>query len=393
MGEGPQNNDFLILVVDDEFEVRQNSMLKLKANGFNVVTAESGSEALDICSKQHVSIGIIDYFMPEMTGEELIKKIRETNKEMVLILQTAHSGEKPKMEMLELLDIQSYHDKAEGPHGMLEKAINAKKSCIQIREIKRLQEEILANKVKLSELGFLIGGIAHNLKSPVGALVTGIELAQHFKLDMDDLIKAQSIENKAEYEEHSKDLGRALEIAFNKSQYMCDILRTIRNQAFPETVSSNNFKVIDVITRVTRLIDCDLKERGFIWEKNINVSNDLKIHGSVINLVQVIINLIINAMEAYEGEKGKIILTCAYESDGKIIISVQDFGKGVPNAVADKLFGTAVTTKREGNDGVGLYIAYRTITKEFEGVLRFETTQNGGTTFYIELPIYGQRAE
>jgi len=72
MGEGPQNNDFLILVVDDEFEVRQNSMLKLKANGFNVVTAESGSEALDICSKQHVSIGIIDYFMPEMTGEELI---------------------------------------------------------------------------------------------------------------------------------------------------------------------------------------------------------------------------------------------------------------------------------------------------------------------------------
>src|SRR5260370_15649616 len=106
---------YSILVVDDQDETVISSKLLLEREGHRVLTAIGGRDALSLISEAQFDLIVVDYFMPQMNGEELVRAIRNIDSEVQIILQTGYSGEKPPRQMLQLLDIQGYHDKSEWP--------------------------------------------------------------------------------------------------------------------------------------------------------------------------------------------------------------------------------------------------------------------------------------
>ncbi len=108
-----------ILVVDDDPSIVETLDTLLRQDGHKVLSASDGRTALELCHKEEIHLILLDYFMPGMTGEEVVREIRTFNTEVQILLQTGYASEKPARQMLKELDIQGYHDKSEGPEKLL----------------------------------------------------------------------------------------------------------------------------------------------------------------------------------------------------------------------------------------------------------------------------------
>ena len=108
-----------ILLVDDQENYRISVQALLEREGYIVITASNGIEAIELVKQQYFELVLLDYYMPGVTGEEVVRDIRKFNEYIQIILQTGYSGEHPPREMMRELDIQGYHDKSDGPEKLL----------------------------------------------------------------------------------------------------------------------------------------------------------------------------------------------------------------------------------------------------------------------------------
>jgi signal transduction histidine kinase len=111
------------------------------------------------------------------------------------------------------------------------------------------------------------------------------------------------------------------------------------------------------------------------------------LNGNVNSLVQVINNIISNAIQAYNGETNKSIDFTIDATPTSIVFSIQDYGSGMSQKVKDKLFKEMITTKGKNGTGLGLFMSYSTIKANFHGNMTFESEEGKGTTFKIILPM------
>jgi two-component system cell cycle response regulator len=114
-----RSSGYTVLVIDDSAEILESSRRLLEAEGHKVLTAVDGNAGLEALEQERVHLILCDYFMPEMTGEEVVRRVREKNRLVQIILVTGYSGEKPARVMMRELDIQGYHDKGEGADRLL----------------------------------------------------------------------------------------------------------------------------------------------------------------------------------------------------------------------------------------------------------------------------------
>jgi two-component system cell cycle response regulator len=108
-----------ILLVDDDQEYIAATQKLLENEGHNVSTAKNGSDALKALKQNHYDLILVDYYMPKMTGEELVTRLREFNPFIQVILQTGYASEQPPRELIHRLDIQGYYNKSDGPEKLL----------------------------------------------------------------------------------------------------------------------------------------------------------------------------------------------------------------------------------------------------------------------------------
>jgi two-component system, cell cycle response regulator len=108
-----------ILVVDDDATLLGTLEQLLLQDGHTVLTALSGAQAVQLCREHEVHLMLLDYFMPEMTGEDVVREVRAFNDSTQIVLQTGYASERPARVMLRVLEIQGYHDKSEGPDKLL----------------------------------------------------------------------------------------------------------------------------------------------------------------------------------------------------------------------------------------------------------------------------------
>ncbi len=159
-----------ILLVDDDENYLQMTKMYLEDSGMKITTYSSANEALEVCKNKKVDIVLLDYFMPEMTGEEFIKKMREVNKRTLVILQTGFAEKKPPIEMLTTLDIQGYYDKTKDIDELLLLALSSIKT-IKLMKINQKQElaiDLLTYKKQF--LGNLILGLVNEAKDQIMAI-------------------------------------------------------------------------------------------------------------------------------------------------------------------------------------------------------------------------------
>ena len=97
--------------------------------------------------------------------------------------------------------------------------------------------------------------------------------------------------------------------------------------------------------------------------------------------------MISNSIQSYNGTQGGKIDLILQKQKNNLIISIKDYGSGIPEKVKNKLFKEMITTKGKNGTGLGLYMSYSTIKAHFNGNITFESEEGEGTTFNIILPL------
>lgn len=132
-----------ILVVDDDWVMLELLTDVLERDGNAVITASGGEEAIRICREQHIEIMILDYMMPGISGEEVVRTVRTFEPDIQIILQTAMDT-LPARKMLRELDIQGFHSKGDNLNKLLMWTDVAIKNYEQIRNRRDLEDSLLA---------------------------------------------------------------------------------------------------------------------------------------------------------------------------------------------------------------------------------------------------------
>ena len=251
----------------------------------------------------------------------------------------------------------------------------------------KLNKDALLSRERLASLGQMIGGIAHNLKTPIFSIAGAIE-------GIEDLVKEyrESIADATVTIEDHQDIAKDMYEWTDKIQgylsYMTDIITAIQMQISSGYGKINDsFTIKDLIKYINILMKYELKQNLIDLKINITMDEETKIYGNINNLVQVLNNLISNAIQAYsKKEVDKIILLDIYEKKNDIYIEVTDFAGGISEEVKNKLFKEMVTTKGKNGTGLGLFISYTSIKTGFGGNLCFTSKAGEGTTFRIVIP-------
>ena len=248
-------------------------------------------------------------------------------------------------------------------------------------------QDRLIEKERLASLGQLIGGISHNLKTPIMSISGAAEGISDLIKEYDASIGDPEVTNE-DHHEIASDMRKWVEKIKEYTEYMSDIITAVKGQAV--TLSSDkdvDFTIDELVKRVDILMKHELKNALITLNTQINVDRNTTLDGDVNSLVQVVNNLISNAIQAYQGKTGEKINFAINMNNRNLIITVQDFGSGMSKEVQEKLFKEMITTKGKNGSGLGLFMSYSTIKSNFKGDLSFETEEGKGTTFTIKIPM------
>lgn len=248
-------------------------------------------------------------------------------------------------------------------------------------------QNMLMERERLASLGQLIGGIAHNLKTPIMSISGAAE-------GLTDLVKeyeASVGDPEVTVQDHhdiAKDMKDWIEKIRSYTEYMSDIITAVKGQAV--TMSEEqaiSFTLDELVKRVNILMRHELKNA--LVELNVSMKTDERtvLKGNINSLVQVINNMVSNAIQSYDGKPDNKIDLILSKQDNNVVISVKDYGMGLPDEVQQKLFKEMITTKGKNGTGLGLFMSYSTIRAHFNGNITFETSKGKGTVFNIILPL------
>lgn len=247
-------------------------------------------------------------------------------------------------------------------------------------------QDILIERERLASLGQLIGGIAHNLKSPIMSISGATE-------GLTDLIKEyeESIVDKdVTIDDHlaiANDMKDWISKIKSYLEYMSDIITAVKGQAVALSENTvDSFTVEELTKRVDILMKHELKKALITLNLDLKVPTSLMIHGNINGLVQVINNMISNAIQAYKGKEGQTIDLIIAQEKNDVIVSVRDYAGGLPKEVQEKLFKEMITTKGKDGTGIGLFMSYSNIRAHFNGDITYSTEEGKGTIFNIILP-------
>mgnify|MGYP005778089563 FL=1 len=255
--------------------------------------------------------------------------------------------------------------------------------------LKQIQnnQNLLMERERLASLGQLIGGIAHNLKTPIMSISGTAEGLTDLIKEYDESIGDPEVTND-DHHAIAKDMSEWVSKLKSYTEYMSDVITAVKCQAVTLSENENiTFDIDELIKRVNILMKHELKNALVNLDVQFNTDKHTQLHGDITSLVQVINNMISNSIQAYNGESNKTIYLTIDKKANNLIISIKDLGCGLPKSVQDKLFKEMITTKGKNGTGLGLFMSYSTIRAHFNGDITFETEIGKGTVFHIILPL------
>ena len=240
------------------------------------------------------------------------------------------------------------------------------------QELEELRRD-MAHAGRVTALGQLASAIAHELRQPLAAILSNVQAAQiMLNTSKPDLHELHAILDDVE-----RDDLRAVEVI--------DGLRAMLKRRATE---SQLIRVDDLLQDVLLLIHGDANARGVVLETNIE-RDTLIARGDRVQLCQVLINLIMNALDAaaaLPAARKRVLVQARATHEALIEIAVVDFGAGVRPELLERIFDPFFTTKSSGM-GMGLSVS-RTIARAHGGRLWVENNAVGGATFRLALPAY-----
>lgn len=220
---------------------------------------------------------------------------------------------------------------------------------------------------RLASIGEMAAGIAHEVKNPLTGIASAVTIIN------DDF---QPSDPRKEI------LGEVLEQVKRLDKTVNDLL-FFGKPTEPEPVCTD----INAVLRKTLLFASQHRSKGGGIEKILDLQDDLPpVYVDPKQIQQVLLNLILNAIQAMQGGGTLTISTSLLSEDGSkwVSVSISDTGKGIPDQILGKIFTPFFTTKAQGT-GLGLAICHKLVAQQ-GGSIRVESEDGKGTTFSIDLP-------
>lgn len=236
----------------------------------------------------------------------------------------------------------------------------------------KLQQEQLAHMDRVSMMGEMAAGIAHEINQPLTAISTYANAARR-------RIKADNVDIES--------LGSLLDKISKSSVRASDVISRLRNMLKPHTKKHKHLDINELIKETIELANIGSGIKTF--DITLKLDDNLpEVTIDEVQIQQVILNLIRNAIDASETIKDKTdlieISTHLHGDEGKIKVSVKDKGIGVDKEISECLFDPFVTTKGLGM-GMGLTIC-QSIIQEHVGKMWFTKNSDKGVTFHFTIP-------
>ena len=217
---------------------------------------------------------------------------------------------------------------------------------------------------RLAAISRVSGGVAHEVKNPLNAILLHVEVA------------------KAKLARGDTDVAPQMEIISREILRLDRVVKTFLDFTKPVELNFTTAPVQELLGEIVDLARPQAesaKIRVSVAQEaegvNIRVDRDL--------LKQAVLNVVVNAIEAMP-EGGELRFE-ALAGEDTAEIRVSDTGTGIPPELREKIFRLYFTTRKEGS-GIGLAMTFR-IVQLHDGTIDFASEPGKGTTFFIRLPI------
>ncbi len=264
-----------ILLADDDEDYLLITYSFLKQKGFNVDKVTNGKDALNYLLTGKYQIALLDYFMPELNGQEVTEKIRECNKELIIILQTGFSGQNPPVETLKKLDIQNYYDKTEGIDKLNLQLISA------VRVFKQ-QLEINLARYRKNTIANLMESIAQKIKSNLLTIGAGVEITNLMVQRSSGEISKAEIEKINEY--------------YNINKTSLEKIDKVLTSIIMQSQEANNsiLKDNDIIDIINMIISDYMKKRDIKFITKRSLKTDSYFNGIINDIIFIVCEILRN---------------------------------------------------------------------------------------------------
>lgn len=233
----------------------------------------------------------------------------------------------------------------------------------------------LAHANRVTTMGHLAASIAHELNQPLSGVVVSAETAMLLLGEMPNVAEAR------------KAIARVVRDGTRAGQVF-DRIRTLIKKTPPQ---KSGLDINEVILEIIGLTSGEADKSGVLLQTQLSEGLP-RIQGDRVQLQQVVLNLIVNAIDAIKqggGGRGEIQVSSSISNSGEIHVSVQDSGPGIDPTDIDRIFGAFYTTKAEGL-GMGLSIC-RSIVEAHGGKLWATTSVPRGAVFHLVVPAEDER--
>lgn len=379
-----------ILVVEDEQDCREGLAKILTREGYEVVTAESGEDALMEVKRQDFDLIITDLIMPGISGIDVLKKVHAQNPDIPVIIVTGYGVVTHYFEAMALGAFEYFLKpfRLDELRRVVSKALTFNGEDVIHHE---RSNSVSGKKQKIYDI-LSKGRITNNKNQKVKMSMEDLDTFKAVLSTIAHSLKGEftniggSLGEIKELCKESSELGEECAIIERSIMYIQILLRRMLDYLDIGTPPIEEIDTLEVFKK-TEMIALARLPSNIKFQTSIDHSlNNKKVLGNTDQLMWVLLELINNSANTLRNKPGKIELSLGYENDN-IIISIKDNGPGIPEDIKNDIFKKKLPSK--SSTGVGLFLSFKVI-KGLGGELILMKSPEKGTIFTILMPIIGE---
>ena len=251
-------------------------------------------------------------------------------------------------------------------------------------ELKRTQKQLVESE-KMASLGNLVTGVAHEINTPVGIIITAITNLNDRLQSLIKKFKANQMK-KSDLDSFLDYTDKVGKLILSNSQRTDELVKSFKKVSVDQSSETKRqFNLRSYIKDVLMSLEPKFKNKEI--EIEINCDEFLIWNSYPGILAQIITNLVINSIVHGFDKKKNGKITFEIKRENEILNFVySDFGKGMPQEVVDHIFDPFFTTNKQTGTGLGMHIIYNLITQKLKGTIEVESELGKGSEFKMEFP-------
>ncbi|MBI3608909.1 MAG: response regulator [Nitrospirae bacterium] len=369
-----------ILYVDDEPFALDTVQRQFK-HDFTILIAPSGAKGLEVLAEQAVAVVLSDQRMPDMSGTQFLARVRAEHPETVRMLLTAYSDIESVVDAINLGNVCRYLTKPYEERevrmalreGIERYVLVKERDTLYAEKIETMKRIARANR--LSAVGTLAAGLAHEINNPLVPISTFLQMLP---------AKRKEPQPDEEY------WGALYQVTVKEVERIRGLIRQLLTYAKFTGEAELNLEPVDfnaLAHHMVVFLDPQARSKG-VTVALTPAPTLTPVWVDAERIKQVFLNLLLNAIQAMPtgGTVTVTVRATTVKGCPHAEVEVADTGTGIPPDHLEKLFTPFFTTKGHEGSGLGLLTCHQVID-EHRGLIHVQSEVGRGTTFTVKLPI------